>query len=97
MPCVAGRLGVIVVAEIPTTGRMRLDLTLPSGERATALVSLEGIGVAVNGRACIAHRDWMTAPQLRQLGEYAHELATAIDGPAGAAAGCRVPPGGGQP
>jgi len=53
----------------------RLDVALSSGERAHAIVSRDTIGVAVGARACVAHRRWMTAEELRQLSVYAAELA----------------------
>ncbi|HEU4543319.1 MAG TPA: hypothetical protein VFR23_19470 [Jiangellaceae bacterium] len=61
-----------------TTRMMTLTLDLPSGEHATAIVARDSIGVAVNGRACLAHRPWMTPDQLRLVAHQATELADAL-------------------
>lgn len=59
--------------------RIRNDVELPSGTRALLLVSLDAIGVAVNGRACIVHARWMTAEQLHIIAMWTVELANWLD------------------
>lgn len=60
------------------TSAIRLTLDLSTGELATALIALDSIGVAVNGRACLAHKRWMTPDQLRLVAHQATELADAL-------------------
>ena len=59
--------------------RIKNDVELPSGTRALLLVSLDAIGLAVNGRACIVHSRWMTAEQLHVVSTWTVELANWLD------------------
>jgi hypothetical protein len=62
-----------------TVETIRLAVDLPSGVHAVAVIARDAIGVAVNGRACLAHRGWMTAAQLRLVASQATELADTLE------------------